>query len=80
MQETNKYTVFNIRDYLALGNDNGAGEPMLTECFPVFSVRKLGCGAAFEKSAIEFAKKSQSVTYLAFSVEARNCWDILSLR
>ncbi len=45
-----------------------------------FSVRKPGCGAAFEKSAIEFAKKNQSVTYLAFSVEARNCWDILSLR
>lgn len=32
---------------------------------------KPGCGAFFKKNAVEFTKKSQSVTYLVFSVEGK---------
>ena len=47
MQETNKYTVFNIRDYLALGNDNGAGEPMLNRVLSGFFCPKTRMWSGF---------------------------------
>lgn len=43
----------------------------MTECFPVFPARKTRMWSVFEKSAIEFTKKSQSVTCLVFSVEGK---------
>ncbi len=65
-----KFFYINIRDYLALGNDDKAGEPMLNRVLSGFFCPKNPDVELFlKKSAIEFAKKSQSVTYLVFSVE-----------
>lgn len=67
-----KFFYINIRDYLALGNDNKAGEPMLARVLSGFSCPKNPDVEHFlKKSAVEFAKKSQSVTYLVFSVEGK---------
>ena len=41
MPENDKLFSVNIREYLALGNDEEAGEPALAECFPVFPVRRI---------------------------------------
>ena len=44
----------------------------LPECFPVFPVRRIRMWRIFlKKNAVEFTKKSQSVTYLVFSVESK---------
>ena len=70
MPINDKYFYINIRDYLALGNDSKAGEPMLTRVLSGFSCPKNPDVERFLKSsAVEFTKKSQSVTYLVFSVE-----------
>ncbi len=70
MPINDKFFYINIRDYLALGNDNKAGEPMLARVLSGFSCPKNPDVAHFLKnSAVEFTKKSQSVTYLVFSVE-----------
>ncbi|MCM1220455.1 MAG: hypothetical protein NC548_38815 [Lachnospiraceae bacterium] len=62
----------NIRDYLVLGNDSKAGEPMLAKVLSGFSCPKNPDVERFLKnSAVEFAKKNQSVTYLVFSVESK---------
>ena len=62
----------NIRDYLALGNDDEAGEPILDRVLSGFSCPKNPDVERFlKKSAIEFTKKNQSVTYLVFSVEGK---------
>ena len=62
----------NIRDYLALGTDDEAGEPELVRTISEFSCPKNPDVELFlKKSAIEFAKKSQSVTDLVFSVESK---------
>ena len=62
----------NIRDYLALGNDDKAGEPMLTRVLSGFSCPKNPDVERFlKKSAVEFTKKNQSVTYIVFSVESK---------
>ena len=70
MPINDKFFYINIRDYLALGNDSKAGEPMLTRVLSGFSCPKNPDVERFLKSsAVEFTKKSQSVTYLVFSVE-----------
>ena len=72
MPINDKFFYINIRDYLALGNDNGAGEPMLDRVLSGFSCPKNPDVERFlKKSAVEFAKKNQSVTYLVFSVESK---------
>lgn len=65
MLVNDKFFYINIRDYLALGNDNKAGEPMLTRVLSGFSCPKNPDVERFLKnSSVEFTKKSQSVTYL----------------
>lgn len=72
MPMNDKFFYINIRDYLALGNDNKAGEPMLARVLSGFSCPKNPDVEHFlKKSAVEFTKKSQSVTYLVFSVESK---------
>ena len=72
MEISDKFFYINIRDYLALGNDNEAGEPMLNRVLSGFSCPKNPDVERFlKKSAVEFAKKNQSVTYLVFSVESK---------
>ena len=67
-----KFFYINIRDYLALGDDDEAGEPMLARVLSGFSCPKNTDVEHFLKnSAIEFTKKNQSVTYLVFLVESR---------
>ena len=62
----------NIRDYLALGTDDEAGEPELVRTISEFSCPKNPDVEHFlKKNAIEFAKKNQSVTYLVFSVDSK---------
>lgn len=62
------FTVFNIREYLQDGED---GEAELNQLLSDFScpinhdVEKF-----LKRSAIEFTKKNQSVTYLVFSNDA----------
>ena len=80
MQINDKFFYINIRDYLALGNDDKAGEPMLARVLSGFSCPKNQDVANFlKKNAVEFTKKSQSVTYLVFPWRARNFLDILPL-
>lgn len=72
MPINDKFFYINIRDYLALGNDNEAGEPMLDRVLSGFSCPNNPDVERFlKKSAVEFAKKNQSVTYLVFSVESK---------
>ena len=70
MPENDKFFSVNIREYLALGNDEEAGEPALIELLSGFSCPKNKDVERFlKKSAIEFTKKNQSVTYLVVSAE-----------
>lgn len=70
MPENDKLFSVNIREYLALGNDEEAGEPALVELLSGFSFPKNPDVERFlKKSAIEFTKKNQSVTYLVVSAE-----------
>ncbi|MBD5515870.1 MAG: GNAT family acetyltransferase [Lachnospiraceae bacterium] len=70
MPESDKFFSVNIREYLALGNDEEAGEPALLELLSGFSCPKNPDVERFlKKSAIEFTKKNQSVTYLVVSAE-----------
>jgi len=69
MQETNKYTVFNIREYLN-GQNAELGEDDLRQVLSEFSCEKNPDVEKFIKEqSIEFAKKHQSVTYLVFSTD-----------
>ena len=69
MQETSKYTVFNIREYLAEGK-HGLGEDALFQILSEFSCTINQDVERFVKEqSIEFARKQQSVTYLVFSTE-----------
>lgn len=69
MQETNKYTVFNIREYLGDGS-HGLGEDNLIQVLSEFSCKVNPDVERFVKEqSIDFAKKQQSVTYLVFSTE-----------
>ena len=70
MPGNDKFFSVNIREYLALGNDEEAGEPALVELLSGFSSPKNKDVEGFlKKSAIEFTKKNQSVTYLVVSAE-----------
>lgn len=70
MLENDKFFSVNIREYLALGNDEEAGEPALVELLSGFFCPKNPDVERFlKKSAIEFTKKNQSVTYLVLSAE-----------
>ena len=70
MSGNDKFFSVNIREYLALGNDEEAGEPALVELLSGFSSPKNKDVERFlKKSAIEFTKKNQSVTYLVVSAE-----------
>ncbi len=70
MPENDKFFSVNIREYLALGNDEEAGGPALLELLSGFSCPKNPDVERFlKKSAIEFTKKNQSVTYLVVSTE-----------
>ena len=70
MPGNDKFFSVNIREYLALGNDEEAGEPALVELLSGFSSPKNKDLERFlKKSAIEFTKKNQSVTYLVVSAE-----------
>lgn len=70
MPENDRFFSVNIREYLALGNDEEAGEPALVELLSGFSCPKNPDVERFlKKSAIEFTKKNQSVTYLVVSSE-----------
>lgn len=70
MPEKDKFFSVNIREYLALGNDEEAGEPALVELLSGFSCPKNPDVERYLKnSAIEFTKKNQSVTYLVVSAE-----------
>ena len=72
MSIKDSFFYINIRDYLALGTDDEAGEPELVRTISEFSCcRNPDVERFLKKNAIEFAKKSQSVTYLVFSVEAK---------
>lgn len=72
MLEKDNFFYINIRDYLALGDDDEAGEPELVRTISEFSCLQNPDVERFLKnSAIEFAKKNQSVTYLVFSVESK---------
>ena len=70
MSIKDSFYYINIRDYLALGTDDEAGEPELVRTISEFSCPQNPDVEHFlKKNAIEFTKKSQSVTYLVFSVE-----------
>ena len=72
MPITDKFFAINIRKYLALGDDYEAGEPALVKLLSGFSCPKNPDVERFlKKSAVEFAKKNQSVTYLVFSVGSK---------
>ena len=67
---SDKFYAVNIREYLALGDDPEAGEPALIRLLSGFSCPKnLDVERFLKKSAIEFTKKNQSVTYLVVSAE-----------
>ena len=68
MPITDNFFAINIRKYLALGDDQEAGEPALVKLLSGFSCPKNPDVERFlKKSAIAFTKKNQSVTYLVFS-------------
>ena len=70
MLASDKYYAVNIREYLALGDDPEAGEPALVKLLSGFSCSKNPDVERFlKKSAIEFTKKNQSVTYVVISVK-----------
>ena len=65
-----KYIKINIREYLALGADDDAGEPALDRLLSEFSCPKNPDVEHFLKNnCVEFTKKNQSVTYLVMSME-----------
>lgn len=69
MQETSKYTVFNIREYLGEGK-HGLEKDTLFQILSEFSCKINPDVEKFVKEqSVEFAKKQHSVTYLVFSTE-----------
>jgi hypothetical protein len=66
----NGITVFNIREYLSVQDDKDFGEEGLQQLLSEFSCEKnLDVERFLKHQSIEFTKKHQSVTYLAFSDE-----------
>ena len=67
---SDKFYAVNIREYLSLGDDPEAGEPALVKLLSGFSCPKNPDVERFlKKSAIEFTKKNQSITYVVISVK-----------
>lgn len=70
MPENDSFLSVNIREYLRLGNDKEAGEPALVNMLSGFSCPKNSDVERFlKRSAIEFTKKNQSVTYVVLSAD-----------
>ena len=69
MQQTNNFTVLNIREYLV--NENSKlGEEKLRQLLSEFSCPlNVDVQRFLRQQAIEFSKKHQAATYLALSVE-----------
>lgn len=68
MQTNNKYFVVSMRNYLSKNSE--LGEDVLKQMLSEFSCTKNEDVDKFlKKSAIEFTKKNQSVTYLVFTAE-----------
>ena len=66
-----KYFVINIREFLDESQKDNIGEEDLIELFSDFSCPKNSDVEDFLKNkAIEFTRKSQSITYLVFSCES----------
>ena len=64
----NDVTVFNIREYLSAQSDKKLGENELRQILSEFLCDKnLDVERFLKEQSIEFTKKNQSVTYLAFS-------------
>lgn len=65
-----KFSYINIREYLVPENPYGIGEADLRTAISDFSCpRNLDVENFLKKSAVEFTKKNQSVTYLVLSNE-----------
>lgn len=65
MPKNDKFFSVNIREYLALGNDEEAGEPALAELLSGFSCPKNPDVERFlKKSAIEFTKRTNPLHIL----------------
>ena len=59
MPENDRFFSVNIREYLALGNDEEAGEPALMELLSGFSCPQNPDVERFlKKNAVEFTKKN----------------------
>ena len=69
MQQTNNFTVLNIREYLV--NENSKlGEEKLRQLLSEFSCPlNVDVQHFLRQQAIEFSKKHQAVTYLVLSLE-----------
>lgn len=66
----NGVTVFNIREYLSVKDDQELGEEALKELLSEFScIKNTDVERFLKEQSIEFTKKNQSVTYLVFSNE-----------
>lgn len=64
----NDVTVFNIREYLSAKDDKDLGEDELRQLLSEFSCERNPDVERFLKEqSIDFTKKNQSITYLAFS-------------
>ncbi len=69
MQQTNNFTVLNIREYL-VNEDRKLGEEKLRQLLSEFSCPlNVDVQHFLRQHAIEFSKKHQAVTYLVLSVE-----------
>ena len=64
----NDITVFNIREYLSATDDNNFGEDELRNILSDFlCVKNPDVERFLKEQSVDFTKKNQSVTYLAFS-------------
>jgi hypothetical protein len=81
MPESDKFFSVNIREYLALGNDEEAGEPALVDLLSGFSCPKNPDVERFlKKSAIEFTKRISLLHILCFRRKMLSSWGILHLQ
>lgn len=70
MAETDKFLVTNIRQYLDSDNPILGEEKLIQELFGFSCPQNSDIEQYLKKSAIEFTKKNQSVTYLVFSLDS----------
>lgn len=68
MAETDKFLVTNIRQYLDSDNPKLGEEKLIQELSEFSCPKNLDIEQYLKRSAIEFTKKNQSVTYLVFSL------------